>query len=1392
MTTAFAIYTSTQTITAPSDAVPGTIDAYLWGPGGNGGTSAHGSRSGAGGGGAAMAGEAPYAGVTPGSTSLVLTLPAGGAATAATITGGTVTIQANPGTNASGGTQGTGGAAGSNTIAKAGGNGAVGINGATTNGAGGGGSGGSTGAGGNASTSTGGTAGTGGTDGGQSLAGAAGASGAGTSSPGANGTTPGSGASGGGSVGALNLAGGTGGGSQALLVWTVLVESLVIPSVMTYIMATARQAASGFQFYSSFTFAPLPVGVINQWEATFAQPAAFGNMPPALQSTVVELTPATSTGIGSGVPSEGNWLFLVAGLNEQSAAAGHTIAGTDDIHSFWRPGDPSTSTWAVSPKAGKTRTSIWYTANLSRQPGDAYAAPSGALAGMAVTVLEVSGLGPWDTVTAIDAAYAAASTSLGLALGAPSAPAFVLAAACGDDSTAGQALAPGSPWQTLTTVTAGNGTDHTCDAVLTTAYLSTTSGSVSISATASSAANLSGVIIGVLADAPAPFASSGLNPAWPQRTIMECALGAGFETPPDECTWTVMSDSAWTSFADGYKRYWGMGDNSGVPYALGQLQSSTGVLTCDNADGALSPSNSASPFYPGLQPGTPVRLRMALGTMAGTAYNRWYILQRNAAGFPEQRNKALRNFVPMGTTDIWSVVAGSPPSPYRAEVLQDLQAAMAAYGIAGWWWPCDDQPLSGGVLPTSLRNAAPGNSTALQIIASPGGVGSQDAYSTSGTDLTSQVATYGNVVPPPGVASYSVAQQAGFLYGDPQSSPATATAGGPVTASPGSACWQQTGLLGNAGSATWFLAANDTYPDLAATGVSVSGWCNYGFFGSATGVQMGSAFNVAAQPDCPLTLWELCTGTAPQAILQLDTSGHLALITYNGGSGTSHSVYTSSDLRCAAFWTFDVLLTSSTWRVMVNGGLTADASGSATVSPTAPTWFTGNGDLGSGGGSTLSGIQHGANVALSGLAIIPGILPAWRIRSRYAAAITGYGVLPAPTGLALSAVGNQTAAGGAVPDGSEFQGSYGFVSSTVVDAYTFSAVAAAVAGSYTSGPSARAVAAGIGQSSISPHIGYAVWAAWNSVSPLVQLYTSAQAGGETEAGAALAGGDSYTDGYGSGASGHGAGRVSSGTGASPPTGPSVLGDTIGQRIERILGNARIRSPMRAIDRETLQVHAALDTGGTAVGSSIQNQVNSGSGLLYVGTDGYLRYRSKDHLFSDGVVWYIGMDVANGYIPFASDIQWENDNTKVYDVIQIQPYSPDQATLPLITPTDATAVDAVQDQMGPKPLNFTSYLQDQSKAQSQANWLFTQFGTQRRRVQQITVDAATHPAAWPLVIAANCGEIAQILDSPFGQPTTIGTYRISRMSRTFAFGANGQPTTGELKLVLDPVPTTVWS
>lgn len=1127
--------------------------------------------------------------------------------------------------------------------------------------------------------------------------------------------------------------------------------------------------------------AGLPVAV-NSWAGTFAQPSAFGPVPPALQSTVIALDSGTSVGGGSGTPSAGNWLFCIAGWNQAGIAAA-TVADCDDIHSFWRPGNVTTSDWAVSTSAGNTRTSIWYTPNLARQPADVYAAPSGAMAGTACLVIEVAGLGPWDTVTGIATNYAAAAESLSLALSAPSAQAFVLAAACGDSDAASQALAPAG-WTALPAVTATNGVDHTCDAVLTSACL-TTSGSVSVTATAGSATDLSGVVIGVLTAAPSPIPpDSGTAPGWPGRMILEVAPGAGFQTPPDELTWVVVNDSA--AERGTVKRWWGTSDNSGVPYSLGQLQAGDGAASLDNFDSALSPANLAGL---GVDAGTPVRLRTALGTAGGVAVNRWYCLSRNALEWEEKRDAALRNYADASTTDIWTAATGTCPSPYRGEVAQDNPYAH---------WACDDPPGLGGVLPTSLLNSAAGNSNPLLIVPSPAGVTATSAYAVTGYAIP----VSGEA--PPSLALYQVQAYTGWMWGDPQSSPQSAATGGPVAASPGAAAWQQTGASGAGGSNGWFLACNDVnFPPLSG-GIAIEGWFNAAFFGSAktadiTPDSTTTYAAVAAQPYGQISLWTLATATEPVAVLYLDVSGHLNLLTYNGSTGTSHEIWGGSDLRSASFFTVAANLTETTWSVSLNGGAVT-ASGTATGMTSAWTWFLANGDLGSHGGSDLSAIENSGNVAYSHLAIYPARLPAWRQLAHYAAAVTGFGCLPVPTSVAVSAVGDGTltpdgsVGGGAASGGDPFEvapflGTYGAYYSggeVLVEEYTFSAVAVAQAGGYTSGPSARVTQTGYGG-------GAAIWVGWTSLAPEVGVYTSESVVTETEAAVVAGSGDSFIGGYGSSADGVGVCQVSGGSGASPPAAPTALGDTPDMRINRILGYAGVTNPCRAIDPAPELMQAALDIGGTSAGQNVQNVVDSDDGFLFVDTNGTLCYRAKAHLAADTVIWYLSSAGPEYGIPFQADQSFQTDSQRVLNVIQTTPYTPDGSTLPIITPSDATAVNASQRQYSPRPKQTTSYLQSSAAMLSQANWLFSVYGATSRRVGKVTVDAAGNPAAWQYVLGAQNGDLVQITDLPMqGGPLTVGVYRISNTARKIAFGANGSKPEGSLSAVCDSEPSYWWS
>ena len=712
----------------------------------------------------------------------------------------------------------------------------------------------------------------------------------------------------------------------------------------------------------------------------------------------------------------------------------------------------------------------------------------------------------------------------------------------------------------------------------------------------------------------------------------------------------------------------------------------------------------------------------------------------------------------------------------------------------------NQEPLAGGVQPTQLANAAAGNTTPLVIYGASGGVTAGDSYTTTGVDATAFVPQPPTIAP--SVATYAVAQQQGWMYGDPQSSPQSYSTGNPVTANPGSAAWQQTGLLGAGGANGWFMAANDTFPALSG-GMSYELWWNAAFFATATGWTSPTAakYDIAGQPYSQLTLATLATASAPVAILYLDLSGNLILETFNGGSGTTHSIYSTSDLRNAA-WNQVILTTNgSTWNVYVNGGLTASVSGSGAGMTSAWTWAIIGADCGSGGGSSLSSATHMGNVAYSHFEIYPEILPAWRVLAHYCAAITGFGLLPAPQTLAISTVANKTPGIGYTPDGSLFNSGnhnnasasgYGSTGSAVIT-YSFSGLAVAQAGSYTSGPSARAVQAGLGVDSGGIYIGNAVWLSFTSLSPSVAIYTSADAGAEVNAATVCGSGDAFSSGFGSGAVDAGVCSTAAGTGASPPAGPSSLGDTVGERIERIAGYGEVTYPGRAIDLTPLLVQAGLDIGGQQSGASIQNLVSSDDGMLFTDSTGVLCYRAKAHLAADTVVWNLSSaGPAFGY-PFKSGQVFENDAQRVVNVVQISPYSPDGATLPVLTPADADAADDSQEQYGPRPVQVSSYIQSSASQQNQANWLLSTFGTLERRIDSLTVDAAGHPAAWLYVLSVNPGDVVQVTDQPMlGGPLTVGNYRVSHVTRKIAFGANGNAPTGSAEIIADPLPASWWS
>lgn len=286
----------------------------------------------------------------------------------------------------------------------------------------------------------------------------------------------------------------------------------------------------------------------------------------------------------------GNWMVALVAWRQQPQLSPVSMSVGDDAHNYWEPLGAPTGTSSAS---GVTRCSIWY-APAARAASYLAVAPSSAYLTVGVVVLELDGMTPWLSLSALSTKFVNSTTSLGAMTLAAPASQMIAFTVCGSDLIAATPTLTGSGWTRTSTPTADNGVNTTADLVLSAGYQLATG---SVSATWSSTGltqDFSGVIAGVLvAGGTAPAAA---QPYWP-ATITEVALGSGANTPADQLSWTPITS-----------RSMSLDVTQGRQYQLAALQTGSGSVIFDNPDGELIPPGSGT--YAGIDSGTPIRTRM--------------------------------------------------------------------------------------------------------------------------------------------------------------------------------------------------------------------------------------------------------------------------------------------------------------------------------------------------------------------------------------------------------------------------------------------------------------------------------------------------------------------------------------------------------------------------------------------------------------------------------------------------------------------------------------------------------------------------------------------------------------------------------------------------------------
>ena len=425
---------------------------------------------------------------------------------------------------------------------------------------------------------------------------------------------------------------------------------------------------------------------------------------------------------------------------------GADMAVTDDAHNVWFPlGAPAAS----SPATGLTRCAIWC-APAAQVAGNVYMSPCGLPspvypAVMGMTILEVANMSPYLGTPAVVTNSANAATTISANCALPSATAFMFAVAASDTTTAPSG--PGAGWTTLTGVSASGGGFH----LKTAPAWQVSNASQTATWTTGGASDLSAASAVILQVNPAP---NQPNPNWPAFSF-QAGFGAGALTPPGQINWTDIT-SRWLAGADTEA-------TTGKPYELDQLQAAEITATFDDNDGALTPDNDQSPFFPGVVADVPMRL---LAWWQGLTYCLTYGFSER---WPVSWDDTWYGLTEATLTDVWSLQQNQLSGVLREEITWDPN--LYAY------WPCSDAVGS-----AYAQNLAPGNTNVLQVVESKNGA------------LTA-VQSFGN--------------DGGALPGDSSGT-----------------FWQQGGLTSGAEGYGYALyCADGGYPALS-NGITIIGWFN--------------------------------------------------------------------------------------------------------------------------------------------------------------------------------------------------------------------------------------------------------------------------------------------------------------------------------------------------------------------------------------------------------------------------------------------------------------------------------------------------------------------------------------------------------------------------------------
>ncbi|TDB86270.1 hypothetical protein E1264_18415 [Actinomadura sp. KC216] len=246
-----------------------------------------------------------------------------------------------------------------------------------------------------------------------------------------------------------------------------------------------------------------------------------------------------------------------------------------------------------------------------------------------------------------------------------------------------------------------------------------------------------------------------------------------------------------------------------------------------------------------------------------------------------------------------------------------------------------------------------------------------------------------------------------------------------------------------------------------------------------------------------------------------------------------------------------------------------------------------------------------------------------------------------------------------------------------------------------------------------------------------------------------------------------------------------------QRIQRFAATAQASTP-RALDFSATAGSADATT--AALAERAADYADQDTGLLFGDAAGYLRLRTNSRTNRQAVRWVLGDDTANGEIPFQPDAAPAMGPAFLFNRVEIN--NSQEANLGGTTQffntayndTTHTAVDAASGtRYGWRPLERATHLYSPADAFGLAHWLLAQYKTPRHRFEAVTVDAKAFPAAWPLVLGVEVGDLVDVVRRPVGQAAVRVACRVMSVRHDIQNGRGRTRAQVTLTLAAAPPP-----